>query len=135
LGENGKKPSNEDNFSEGGRGMEKFKIVQQNDVRWEPHPQLARAEVGYLVSNRDENMDLTCMLVHLPPGTQVDRHTHECDDIIYVVKGKATMWIEGVGDVEMVQGTFLRIPKGVAHQPYNIEEDFIAYDVFYPFLA
>jgi len=52
-----------------------------------------------------------------------------------VLEGKATLWIEGVGDVPMVRGTFVRIPEGVAHQPYNIEEDFVAYDVFYPYLA
>ena len=86
--------------------MEQVKIVQHNDVKWEPHPQLSGAEVAYLVSRRDENMDLTCMLVHLPPGTQVARHTHECDDIIYVVKGKAMMSVEGIGDIQMVQVPF-----------------------------
>jgi len=34
------------------------------------------------------------MLVHLPPGTKVEKHIHEnSDDIIYVVKGKAKIWI------------------------------------------
>jgi len=132
---NGDKVSTDYNISKGVELMEQTKVIQPSDIKWEPHPQLARAEVSYLVSHRDENMDLTCVLVHLPPGTKVDKHTHECDDIIYVVKGKAMMHIEGTGEVPMVVGTFLRIPKGVAHQPYNIEEDFIAYDVFYPFLA
>jgi quercetin dioxygenase-like cupin family protein len=115
--------------------MEEVKIVRREDVTWEPHPQLATAEVAYLLSQRDEKTDLTCLLVHLPSGTQVEKHTHECDDIIYVLKGKATMWIDGIGDVPMVEGTFVRIPRGVAHQPHSIEEDFMAYDVFYPFLA
>jgi quercetin dioxygenase-like cupin family protein len=115
--------------------MEKPKIVQKEDLKWEPHPQLATAKVAYLVSRRDENMDLTCMLVSLPVGTQVPKHTHECDDIIYVLKGKAKIWVDGVGDVPAAEGTFVRIPKGVHHQPHSIEEDFVAYDVFYPFLA
>jgi quercetin dioxygenase-like cupin family protein len=115
--------------------MEEVKIVHKEDIKWEPHPQLATAKVAYLVSNRDEKMDLTCMLVHLPRGTRVEKHTHECDDIIYVLKGKALLWIDGIGDVPAVEGTFVRVPKGVKHQPHSIEEDFIAYDVFYPFLA
>jgi len=115
--------------------MNNVKIVQKGDVKWEPHPQLAGVEVSYLVSHRDENMDLTCMLVHLPPGAHVPKHTHECDDILYVIKGKAKVWVEGVGDVPAVAGTFVRIPKGVLHQPHDVEEDFIIYDVFYPFLA
>jgi len=115
--------------------MEKPKILQPENIKWEPHPQLANARVAYLVSHRDENMDLTCMLVQLPAGVKVEKHTHECDDIIYVIKGKAKMWIEGIGEVPMVEGAFLRIPKGVRHQPHEVEEDLIAYDVFYPFLA
>ncbi len=115
--------------------MTEVKIVNDENLQWEPHPQLAAAKVAFLLSHRDEDMDLTCMLVRIPVGTQVERHAHECDDIIYVLEGKATLWIEGVGDVPMVRGTFVRIPAGVAHQPYNIEEEFVAYDVFYPYLA
>lgn len=115
--------------------MEKPKIVHKDDVQWEPHPQLTDAKVAMLLSNRDENMDLTIMLVSLPAGTEVERHVHDCDDIIYVVKGKAKLWIDGIGDVPMNTGTFVRIPKGTQHQPHDIEEDLIAYDVFYPFLA
>ena len=116
--------------------MEETKVVQPDEIMWEPHPQLKNAKVGYLLSKRDENSDITCMLVHLPVGTEVEKHIHEnSDDIVYVLKGKAKMWIEKVGDVPMEEGAFVRIPKGVMHQPHDIEEDVLVYDVFYPFLA
>ena len=116
--------------------MQKHKVVQPDALKWEPHPQLSNAKVAYLLSNRDEKAELTCLLVNLPKGTQVEKHIHEnSDDIIYVIKGKAKMWIEGVGDVPMVKGAFLRIPKGLPHQPREIEEDLMVYDVFHPFLA
>ena len=116
--------------------MEKSKVIQPNEINWEPHPQLATAKVSYLLSNRDEKADLTCFLVNVPVGTQVEKHIHEnSDDIIYVVKGKAKIWIDQIGDVPLVEGAFVRIPKGVLHQPHDIEEDLILYDVFYPFLA
>ena len=116
--------------------MGKSKIIQHQDLKWEPHPQLANAKVAYLLSNREEGMDLTCFLVHVPVGTEVQKHIHEnSDDIIYVLKGKAKMWIDEIGDLPMREGSFFRIPKGVLHQPHNIEEDLIAYDVFYPFLV
>jgi len=116
--------------------MEKSKVVQPDEIKWEPHPQLENAKVGYLLSNRDDKADITCMLVHLPVGTEVEKHKHEySDDILYVVKGKAKLWIENVGDVPMKEGAFVRIPKGVMHQPHDIEEDVLVYDVFYPFLA
>ena len=48
---------------------------------------------------------------------------------------KAKMWVEGIGDVPLIAGTFLRIPKGTLHQPHDIEEDFVAHDTWYPALA
>jgi len=116
--------------------MDKSKVIQPHETEWEPHPQLANARMAYLLTSRDEKVDLTCCLVHAKAGTQVEKHTHEnSDDIIYVIKGKAKMWIDKVGDVPLVQGSFVRIPKGVLHQPHHIEEDLIAYDVFYPALV
>ena len=116
--------------------MEKSKIVQPDQIKWEPHPQLADAKVSYLLSQRDENADLTCLLVKLPAGAEVEKHIHEnSDDIIYVLEGKGKMWLDEVGDVPIEKGSFIRIPKGVLHQPHDIEEDVLAYDVFYPFLA
>jgi len=35
----------------------------------------------------------------------------------------------------MVEGSFIRVPKGVLHQPHDVEEDMLLYDTFYPFLA
>jgi quercetin dioxygenase-like cupin family protein len=116
--------------------MEKSKIVQPDEIKWEPHPQLPEVKVGYLLSNREENVDLTCFLVRIPVGTEMPKHIHEnSDDIIYVLKGKAKMWIDEIGDMPMEKGSFFRIPKGVLHQPHSVEEDIVAYDVFYPFLA
>jgi quercetin dioxygenase-like cupin family protein len=116
--------------------MEKAKVVQPDERQWEPHPQLKELKVVNLLTHRDENADLTCSLVHLPKGAHVEKHIHEnSDDIIYVVKGKAKMWIEGMGVFHMVEGAFFSIPKGIMHQPHDIEEDLIAYDVFYPFLV
>lgn len=115
--------------------MDGPKIAQPDDISWEPHPQLSNVQVAVLLSNRDERADLTCMLVHLPPGTEVERHAHECDDIAYVIKGKTLLWIEGVGEVPMTGGSFVRIPKSVQHQMLAVEEETLICDVFYPFLA
>ena len=116
--------------------MDEIKVIQPDEIKWEPHPQLEKAKVAYLLSNRDEKADLTSLLVYLPKGTQVEKHIHEnSDDIVYVIKGKATMWIENIGDIPMVEGSFIRVPKGVLHQPHDVEEDMLLYDIFYPFLA
>jgi quercetin dioxygenase-like cupin family protein len=116
--------------------MKNYKLIQPEERKWEPHPQVPNVEVSYLLSKRTDQIDMTGALVHLPVGAQVGKHQHEnSDDIIYVLQGKAKMWIEGIGDVPLVAGTFLRIPKGTMHQPRDVEEDFIAYDIWYPALV
>ena len=115
--------------------MEQTKVVRPEDVKWEPHPELANVSMTYLLSHRDEKAALTIAMVRITPGAEVAKHTHEADDIIYIVSGKGKMEIEGMDDVNLVPGTFLRVPRGVAHKPYDIEGDFIAYDVFYPYIA
>jgi quercetin dioxygenase-like cupin family protein len=113
-----------------------IKIVQPETAEWVQHPQLKTAKVVYMLSNKHDEINITCMLVKLVKGTNVEKHSHpESDDIIYVVEGEATMWIDGIGDVPMVKGSFIRIPKGVLHQPHRIEKDLLAYDVFYPSLV
>ena len=115
--------------------MEKAKVVQPHEIQWEPHPQLEKVKVGYLLSNRDEKADLTCFFVSSPVGTQMEKHSHDdSDDIAYVIKGKAKVWIDQIGEVPLAKGVFVRIPKGVPHRVYDIEEDLLTYNVLHPFL-
>ncbi len=115
--------------------MRQPKIIQPADRRWEPHPRVVGAEATCLLSHQGDGAGLTCMLTRLPAGTFVESHSHRCEEIIYVLRGKATMQIDGAGAVSMARGAFLRIPSGVTHQPYGVEEDLLAYNVFYPYIA
>lgn len=115
--------------------MEDFKLIRPVDTTWEPHAQMPGIQVAYLLSHRKDKAGLTCALVHLPAGSQAQRHRHEhSDDILYVIQGNASMWIDGLGDLPLSPGTFLRIPKGVWHQPHGIQEDLTIHDVWYPYL-
>ena len=116
--------------------MDNYKLIRPEERIWDSHPQLHGAHVSYLLSKRGDQVDITCALVHLLVGSKVEKHVHEnSDDIIYVLKGKAKMWVDGIGDVPLVTGTFLRIPKGTMHQPHDVEEDLIAHDIWYPALV
>jgi mannose-6-phosphate isomerase-like protein (cupin superfamily) len=44
------------------------------------------------------------------------------------------MWVDGAGDFQLQPGSFLRIPAGVKHQPHDIEDDVLAFDIFLPHL-
>ncbi|MDC7786642.1 cupin domain-containing protein [Rhodoplanes sp. TEM] len=110
--------------------------ISADRMTWQPHPRFRGVEIAYLVTREKDDVDVTFALVRLPVGSQPDKHVHEhSDDIVFVLQGKATMWIDGVGDVALTKGCFLRVPQGVQHQPRNIEEDVLLYNVWLPALT
>jgi quercetin dioxygenase-like cupin family protein len=103
------------------------------DLEWEPHPMLKGVKIKTLLSKKKDNADVTCYLVLVPKGGDIVEHVHEkSDDLIYVLKGKAKMFIDGDGEFDLVPGVFVRVPKNTKHRIYDFEEDFLAYDVFVP---
>ena len=51
---------------------------------------------------------------------------------IFVLKGKATMWIEDRGSFPLEPGVFVVVPKGLKHRTYDVVEELHIYDVFSP---
>ena len=109
------------------------KVIQPTDMDWNPHPKFPGVEIAYLLTKRDEDVDMTCAIVHWKVGAEIPRHIHEdSDDILYILKGKAKIWIDGYGDIPLKAGSFVRVPKGVEHQPHDVEEDLLAHDTWFP---
>jgi quercetin dioxygenase-like cupin family protein len=99
----------------------------------EPHPFLKGVSMKTLLSKRDNGANATCIVVRCPVGSEIEEHTHpEQDDIIYVLEGEATMWMEGMEEFKLSPGTFVNVPKGRRHRTYDVKEDLIIYDVFTP---
>ena len=73
------------------------------------------------------------MFTRLEPQTVIPEHTHDFDEIIYVISGKALLYIEGRGKLPMKAGAFFRIPAEVNHYPLSVEERIVAYNMFYPY--
>ena len=108
-------------------------VKRLNEITEEPHPFLHGVTMRTLLSKRDENADTTCIIVRCDKGSEIEEHIHtEQDDIIYVLEGEATMWIEDYGDIKLEPKTFLSIPKGKRHRTYNVKEDLLIFDVFSP---
>jgi len=108
-------------------------ITSDKEVEWESHPMVKDIKIKVFLSKRDHNADLTCMLVSLPKGSSFPEHIHENqDDIVYYLKGKCRVWIEGIGEIIAEEGTFLRIPKNTRHAVLEALEDTLLYDVFCP---
>ena len=73
-----------------------------------------------LLSKKSTNGALTCLEVHLPPGTMLAPvHTHEIqDEASYMLEGELAFWLDG-NITRAGPGTFLFKPKGVPHTIFN----------------
>jgi len=107
-------------------------VKNEREVEWSPHPVLP-IQIKNFLSRRDDQGDITIFLVKLPAGREIPVHVHETqEDIIFILAGKARMWIDGVGDFDIEKGTFIRVPKNTKHRIYDVTEDILNYDVFTP---
>lgn len=108
-------------------------VKRVDEIPEEPHPFLEGVTMKTLLSKRDDGANATCIVVRCPRGSQIEEHTHpEQDDIIYVLEGEATMWIEGLEEFKLEPGTFVSVPKGRRHKTYNVKKDLLIYDIFSP---
>ncbi len=107
-------------------------VKKEKDLAWEPHPFLP-IQIKNFLSRKDGGGEVTIFLVKLPVGKEVPVHVHETqEDIIFILAGKAKMWIDGVGDFPIEKGTFIRVPKNTKHRIYDVTEEILNYDVFSP---
>ena len=104
-----------------------------NQVPETPHPFLKNVGMRTLYSEREDGGDITCFVVKCSVGAEIEEHVHPDEsDIIYVLQGRATMWIEDRGDFPLEPGVFVVVPKGLKHRTYDVEEELLIYDVFSP---
>lgn len=109
-------------------------IVKKSwEIDEEPHPILEDLKIRVLLSERDEDSPVTCVLLKCPIGSEIKEHVHtEQNDLVYVLKGEATMWIENMGKFQIRPGTFIAVEKGKKHRTFNVTEDLLIYSVFVP---
>ncbi len=109
-------------------------IVRRLDsIEEAAHPFLKNVGMRTLYSKREDKGEITCFVVRCKVGSEIEEHIHEKEaDIIYVLKGKATMWIEDRGDFSLEPGMFVVVPKGLRHRTYEVEKELLIYDVFTP---
>lgn len=97
------------------------------------HPFLENVGMRTLYSKRDDGAEITCFVVRCKVGSEIEEHVHpEETDIVYVLQGNATMWVEDRGSFQLEPGVFVVVPKGLRHRTYDVEEELLIYDVFTP---
>jgi len=105
-----------------------YKVL--DNIEEEPNPTNENAKMKIIFTKRDDNMEITLFLGKTPKGQEIPEHTHEVHDILLALKGKAKLWIQGLGDFELRPGVVLDIPPKALHKLHDVEEDFEAYDIF-----
>lgn len=102
-------------------------------LNWDPHPIAEGVKIKPLVTRRDHDLNVSCILVKVPAGIEIPEHTHEEQtDILYPLSGSAEMYVEGAGNFSLEPGVVVRVPVGAKHKIFNVTEELIIYDVFHP---
>ena len=109
--------------------------INVEQLEWQPHKTAKGVEIKPLISKAVQGTDVTCMLVRIGRGLEVREHIHEnSDDILYPLSGRARMAVEGRKDFPLEPGVIVRVPKGTKHGIYDVSEDLLIYNVFWPAL-
>ena len=103
------------------------------DISWLPHPLFKNVTIKPLVTQKEDGLDVTCMLVRVPAGQEIPEHIHEVQmDILYPLQGQAEMHVDGAGEFPLKPGMVVRVPKNTKHYIFNVTEELLIYDVFQP---
>ena len=111
-------------------GMKQHVYKKAKDISRVPHPLNDQVKLTFLLTKKDDNVEVTIIHALVPKDSEIPEHVHDVNDIIYPVAGKAKIWIQGIGDLELEKGVLVNVPPGILHKVYDVEEDLEVFDVF-----
>lgn len=89
--------------------------------------------IKFIYTRERDESPITVMMVTLKKGASLPDHVHrDQPDMIYVLEGKATMFIDGEGEFPLEAGMVVQVPPNTLHAMRNVEEDLLVYNVFAP---
>lgn len=111
--------------------MEICKTV--DNISWRPHPVAEGVDIKPLATKSGDDLNVTCILLRIPPGKEIPEHTHEEQvDIVYPLQGEGEMYVDGAGTFPLKPGLVVIVPTGAKHGISNVTEELLIYDVFQP---
>ncbi len=88
-----------------------------------------------ILLSRDETPHVSVKIGKLSIGQEISIHSHkDVDQVEYFVKGKAMLFLDGVGEKRIEPGTFMYAPRGAKHGIQKVTEDVLILSVFLPAL-
>lgn len=104
-----------------------------SDVEWEDHFMTDKGKIKWIFTREKDDSPITVMKIFLEKGVTLPDHRHrDQPDLIYVLEGEATMFIDGEGEFPLEPEMVVTVPPNTLHAIRNIEEDIILYNVFSP---
>jgi len=86
-----------------------------------------------ILLSKNDTPTASARLSMLNKGDRIEVHAHaDSDQIKYCIRGKALMFIEGLGEKEIIAGAFTYIPKGVKHSLISVIEPIVFLTIFVP---
>jgi mannose-6-phosphate isomerase-like protein (cupin superfamily) len=109
-------------------------LFTTDSLAWVPHPTVKDVSIKKIVTMEDFGQESpSIILVRVPVGVVVPEHVHtNSEDILFILSGAATMWIDGRGEVPLRKNNLVRVPRNTKHRIFDITEELLVYDVFSP---
>ena len=111
-----------------------YEVKKEIDkIDWEDHFMDKDSRIKWIYTREKDGAPITVMVIELAKGISLPDHKHrDQPDLIYPIKGKATMYIEGEGEFPLRPGMVVLVPPNTAHAVRNVEETVLMYNVFAP---
>src|SRR5215813_540802 len=88
-------------------------FVQPDQIPWLTLDAVTGSYLKNIFTIKDDNAEVTCVFQKQEKGFAVPVHTHEEEHSAYLMSGRVTVWIEGVGEFTATAGCLVRIPTGL----------------------
>ena len=106
---------------------------KEAEVAWEDHFMTDNGKIKWILTHEKDDSPVAVMKIFLEKNVTLPDHRHaEQPDLLYVLEGKATMYIDGEGEFPLEAGMIVMVPINTLHAIRNIEEDLLLYNVFSP---
>ena len=103
------------------------------DVEWEPHFMTDHGEIKWIYTREKDDSPITVMLIRFEDGVTLPDHVHrDQPDLVYVVQGGGTMFIDGMGEFPLEPGMVAQVPPNTKHAIRNTHDNLMIYNVFAP---
>lgn len=109
-------------------------LFTTESLAWVPHPTVKDVFIKKIITMEKYGHESpSIILVRIPVGVVVPDHVHtNSEDILFILSGAGTMWIDGIGEVPLCKNNVVRVPRNTNHRIFDITEELLVYDVFSP---